>query len=86
MGCPSLFAATHLGGDRMSDEEIDQMHDQMVANEGLMFDEVVHGRAGPEPAKWSVLPSTTRHMPLHWVGEAEEEAEVLAAAWLGESD
>jgi hypothetical protein len=77
----SLFAQPHLGGDRMSDEEIDQMHDQMLANEGYTFDEVMRGRAGPEPAKWSVLPSsTTRSLPWDWLGEEGQEAEIMGFA------
>jgi hypothetical protein len=56
----------------------------MVASEGRMYNEVLRGRAGPAPSKWPVHPtSTTRHMPLHWLGEAEEEAEIMAFA-LGE--
>ena len=81
MACPTMFLNVHVGSSSLSDDEVDQMHDQMVASEGHMFDEVMRGRAGPAPAKWSVLPSsTTRHMPLHWLGEADEEAEIMNSA------
>jgi hypothetical protein len=76
----SLFISPHLGGDRMSDEEIDQMHDQMLANEGHMFDQVMRGRAGP-PVRMSVHPpSTTRSMPWDWLGEEGQEAEIMNSA------
>jgi hypothetical protein len=69
----------------MSDEEIDAMHDAMIAGEDYMFREVMHGRAGPAPAKLSVLPpSSTRSMPWDWLGEEGQETEIMRFAMDGD--
>jgi hypothetical protein len=64
----------------MTDQEVDQIHDQMLAGEGHLFDSVMRGAPGPEPAKHSVLPSTTRHLPSHWLGEEDLESEIFNGA------
>jgi hypothetical protein len=53
----------------------------MVAGEGHMFDEVMHGQPGPEPTKRSVLPETSgRHVPWSWMSEEGQEAEIMGFA------
>jgi hypothetical protein len=80
MACPVMFLSTHPTSDRLDPETVDAWHDAMVASEGRMYNEVLHGRAGP-PVRMSVHPpSTTRHMPWEWLGEEGQEAEVLRAA------
>jgi hypothetical protein len=63
----------------MSDEEIDAMHDAMIAGEDYMFREVMRGRPGPAPAKLSVLPSQTR-LPWDWMSEPQQEDTILQYA------
>jgi hypothetical protein len=77
MAAPHLFL--NVGSSSLTDEEIDQMHDQMVANEGRMLDEVMRGQPGPAPTKWSVLPPTSgRQMPWSWMSEEAQEAEIMS--------
>jgi hypothetical protein len=80
MGCPSLFAATHLGGDQLTAEQVDELHDQMIADEAGMFDSVMRGSPGPAPSKWSVLPSVTRSPIWDWLDPEDMDGEVLRAA------
>jgi hypothetical protein len=75
-----MFLNIHPTSGLMTDEEIDAAHDAMLANEGRIFDEVMHGQPGPESAKWSVLPSTTRSLPWDWMSEAEQQHEVVRYA------
>jgi hypothetical protein len=77
MACPTMFYSTHAASNRFTNEEIDAFHDDMVADEGRIFDEVMRGR--PEaPRRMSLLP--TRSVPTHWLGEAELEDEVFGFA------
>jgi hypothetical protein len=71
-----MFLNVHVGSSSLSDDEVDQMHDQMLASEGHMFDEVLHGRV-EATTKWSVLPSTTRSLPTSWMSEEQLETEIL---------
>ena len=52
-----------MGGtsDRMSDEEIDAMHDAMIAGEDYMFREVMRGRPGPRLCENSARYNRTRN-------------------------
>jgi hypothetical protein len=74
-----MFLSVHGEGGWFSDDEIDAAHDAMVAGEGHMFREVMHGRAGPAPSKWSVLPSQTRQ-PWDWLSESDQEGEIMRYA------
>jgi hypothetical protein len=76
-----LFALPHLGGAQFSDEEIDELHDSMIANEGHTFREVMRGQPGPAPSKWSVLPSaSTRSMPWDWKSPEQQADEIMGFA------
>jgi hypothetical protein len=62
MACPSLWANAPAGSDILTSEEIDRMHDRMVASESGMLAEVMQGDGKPPRsvhlvgARRSVLP------------------------------
>jgi hypothetical protein len=78
MGCPHLFVSPHPTSDRLDAEEVDAMHDAMVATESRLIDEIVRG-AGDDYGRRSMLPAT-RSVPVHWLAEIDEENEIMRYA------
>jgi hypothetical protein len=75
-----MFESSHPVSDRLSSEEVDAWFDYCVANESRMYDEVMHGRAGPAQ-RMNHLPTHSRPtVPWGWMSESEQDSEILRYA------